>query len=553
MMVGIIDRMTGMWTAECGAYVRARGVIACVLAASLLAAGPAAAQEPASRPPGLGLPVVEDTLENGMRVLALHRPGAPTASFVLRYDVGSVDELPGQTGLVHFMEHLLFKGTTTIGTRDLREERMLFDAMDAAQDSLLMGQPGSLQEEVEARLRERIATLEGVARTFMIPNHFDEILTQSGARDMNATTGYESTTYYVRLPANRAELWFVLEADRMANPVFREFYAERDVVAEERRTRVDANPAGRLVEEFYGAAYRVHPYGDPVIGHMEDIRTHTRREVQEYHSRYYRPNNAVVAIVGDIDPAQMLEWARQYFGPIAPGVEAAATQRVEPAQEGERRIEVELEASPQLIIGWHVPEGYHEDAPALSVLTRVLAGGSTGRLYRRLVIDDPLATSVAVSLGPGFTGPRLLSVTAQPLTGVDIDTLEAAIYDELDRLLREPPTADELARVRNQMEAAEVRRLADNLGLASQLAQSVGYHGDWRETFRVTARLTSVTSEDIQGVVEEYLTRANRTVAVLKPSVDGGEEGAPDGDAGDDGGTGGRPGVADPGGEGGPP
>lgn len=500
--------------------------LATVLALALALATPLAAQEGAGeqgvpRSPGLDLPVVEDTLDNGLRVLALDRPGAPTASFVLRFAVGSIDELPGQTGLVHFLEHLLFKGTTTIGTTDLLQERILFDAMDAAQDSLLVGQPGDLAEEVEARLRERIETLEDVARTFIVPNQFDEILTQSGARDMNATTGYEATTYYVRLPANRAELWFVLEADRMMNPVFREFYTERDVVAEERRTRVETNPAGRLVEEFYGAAYRVHPYGDPVIGHMADIETHTRREVREYHRRYYRPNNAVVAVVGDIDPDRILAWARRYFGPIAPGAESGPVARDEPEQRGERRVEVQFDAEPQMVIGWRIPDGYDEDTPALAVLAQVLAGGNTGRLYRRLVRNEGLASSVSVSVGPGFTGPRLLTINAQPLAGATTEELEAAIYDELDRLVAEPPSGAELIRVRNGMEAAEVRRLTDNLGLARQLAESVAYHGDWRETFRVPMRLAAVTSDDVRRVAREYLTADRRTVAILRPSRDG--------------------------------
>lgn len=504
-----------------------------------LVAAPLTAQDAAPRSPGLELPVLQDTLENGLRVLALHRPGAPTASFVLRFDVGSIDEAPGQTGLVHLLEHLLFKGTTTIGTTDLRQEQVLYDAMDAAQDSLLMGQPGDLADEVEARLRQRIETLGEVARTFIVPNEFDRILTQSGARDMNATTSYEATTYYVRLPANRSELWFVLEADRMMNPVFREFYAEREVVAEERRTRVEANPAGRLVEEFYAEAYRVHPYGDPVIGHMADIETHTRAEVREYHRRYYRPNNAVIAVVGDIDPDRILAWARRYFGPIAPGAEPTPAAREEPEQTEERRIEVHFDAEPQIAIGWQVPEGFHEDTPALNVLTQILAGGSTGRLYRRLVIEEGLAASVAVSIGPGFAGPRLLTINAQPLPGATTAGLEAAIYDELDRLTAEPPTAAEMTRVRNGMEAGEVRRLADNLGLARQLAESVAFHGDWRETFRVPARLAAVTSGDVQRVAREYLTADRRTVAVLTPAR-GEEAGGGDGAGGAGGEAGGR-------------
>ncbi|HSR42390.1 MAG TPA: pitrilysin family protein, partial [Longimicrobiales bacterium] len=419
------------------------------------------------------------------------------------------------------LEHLLFKGTTTIGTIDVESERPLFAAMDAAQDSLLMAPPTGWDEPVAARLRDRIEGMQEAARTYVVPNEFDRILTESGARDMNATTGYEATSYYVRLPANRAELWFALEADRMVNPVFREFYTERDVVAEERRTRVDADPGGRLLEAFYAAAYRVHPYGRPVIGHMDDIQTHTRAEVAEYHGRYYRPNNAVMAVVGDIDPDRMVELARRYFGPIPPGDAPPPVTAEEPPQRGERRIRVPFEAEPEVVAGWHVPPGDHPDAPALDVMARVLAGGRTGRLYRRLVVNEGLATSVSATVGPGFRGPRLLMITAQPLAGTTTAELEAAIYEELRRLAEEPPTDLELARVRNQIEASDVRRLASNLGLAFQLTSSVAYHGDWKETFRAGARLGRVTAGDVERVARRYLTADNRTVAVLVPPEPG--------------------------------
>ena len=482
-------------------------------------AGRLAAQDPVPArptPPGLDLDVLEDTLENGLRVLALHRPGAPTASFVLRFDVGSVNESLGQTGIAHFLEHLLFKGTTTVGTTSLADELLLFPEMDAAHDSLLMVRAGRLEEGAERRMRRRIETLEDSARGFVLPNEFDRLLSENGARDLNATTGYEGTSYYVRLPANRAELWFVLEADRMANPVFREFYAERDVVAEERRQRLETSPGGRLVEEFYAAAYRVHPYGVPVIGHMSDIQTYTRAQVAEYHARYYRPNNAVVAVVGDIDPRRIIRWARRYFGPIPAGAEPPALLAMEPPQKGERRVEVLFDAEPELMIGWHVPDGEHDDGPALTVLARILAGGKTSRLYRRLVTDTPLTTSVTASIGPGYRYAQLFTIGAQPLAGHTLEEVEAAIYSELDAIRESPPSALEIQRVRNQIEASDVHRLSSNVGLAFQLAESVAYHGDWRETFRQGERLHAVTPADVQRVARQYLIPANRTVALLR-------------------------------------
>jgi predicted Zn-dependent peptidase len=496
----------------------AAGVIVLIATVATAAAlpAPAAAQLPtADHPPGLDLPVLEDTLPNGLRVLALRRPGAPTVSFVLRFDVGSAHEALGETGIAHFLEHLLFKGTTTIGTRSLRRERALFRSMDAIHDTLLAARADGADPAEETRLRRRIRALEEEARAYVVPAELDRILTEAGARRLNATTGTDGTQYYVQLPANRAELWFVLEADRLANPVFREFYAERDVVAEERRQQIESSPGGRLAEEFYAAAYRVHPYGVPVIGHMSDIQAHTREQVAAFHRRHYHPGNAVVAVVGDIDPARIHAWARRYFGPIASGDPPPPVRAVEPPQRGERRVEVVFDAAPEVMLGWHVPAGADPESPAVAVLAEVLAGGRSSRLYRRLVMDDDLAHNIRFDLGPGYRYPRMLAVMAQPLTGRSTAEIEAVIDEEVRRLALEPPTEHELQRVRNQLEAAEVHRLGSSLGLAMQLAESVAHHGDWRETFRHAQRLSAVAPADVQRAAARYLTRENRTVAVL--------------------------------------
>lgn len=481
----------------------------------------AAQAAPGSDAPGLDLAVVVDTLPNGLRIVALDRPAGPIVSFVLRYDVGSANEAPDESGIAHFLEHLLFKGTETIGTTSPRRERALFRAMDAAHDSLLGLQagdtaPADAAQVAEAeRLRREIRALEDRARELVLPAELDRILTEAGARGLNATTGPDATQYFVQLPANRAELWFVLEADRMLNPVFREFYAERDVVAEERRQQIESSAAGRLAEEFYAAAYRVHPYGQPVIGHMAAIESHTRARVIDFHRRHYVPANAVVAVVGDIDTDQVLEWAHRYLGPVPPGDPPPPAVTVEPLQRGERRIEVVFDAAPELLVGWRVPSGLAPEAPAVAALARILAGGRTSRLHRRLVVADGLASTVVFGLGPGIRHDRMLTIAAQPLSGRTTDELEAAIYDEIDRLIQEPPTEHEMQRIRNQMEAGEVYRLGSGLGLAFQLAEATALHGDWRETFRGAGRLAAVTPEAVRRAARTYLTRENRTVGVL--------------------------------------
>lgn len=497
---------------------------AAALAATAAAACPVTAQQ-VGDPSGVDLPVVEHTLANGMRFLILPRPGVPTVAFVTRFDVGSVHERPGYTGIAHMLEHMLFKGTTTIGTANFDAERELYPLIDLVADSLRAARSRETPDTAWIERMDRVlGMLVDSARGFVISNEFDEILTRNGARDSNASTTYDATTYYVQLPANRARLWFVLEADRYRNPVFREFLAERDVVAEERRSRLETTGSGKLAEAFLAEAFPVHPYGAPVIGHMADIQAYSRSQVAEYFDRFYRPNNAVVAIVGDIDPDQAIRWAQDYFGPIPPGDDPPAVDAVEPPQRQERRVEVLFNAQPEMMIGWHVPDAEHDDAPALAMLASVLAGGRTSRMERRLVQDERIAQSISAYLGPGDRFPRLFVVAAQPRAPHGVDELEAAIYQEIRRLADAPPTDVELQRVRNQIEASEVRRLRSNMGLAFQIVGSEARYGDWRETFRAGSRLHQVVPADVQRVARTYFRPENRTVATLRPPESPAEE-----------------------------
>lgn len=489
-------------------------VLASSLALALIPLLPARPVDAQTVTPGERLPVREHTLANGMRLLVLPRPGAPTVSFVVRYGVGGVHEHLGTTGIAHLLEHMLFKGTRSVGTRNPDAEDALFRTMDAAHDTLVRARALRDSASID-RLSRTIATLEDSARAWVEPNEFDRILTRAGARGLNATTSNEATTYFVELPSNRAELWFVLEGDRMANPVFREYYTERDVVMEERRMRVDASPMGLLYEAHMAAAYRVHPYGVPVVGHMSDLEILSRRDVAEYFRRFYGANNAVVGIVGDVDPEQVIRWARRYLEPVPRGEEPPPVLAREPEQRGERRVEILWDAEPSLRVGWHVPDAFHDDAPALSILASLLSGGRTSRLYRRLITEDRVATGVTSSMGPGDRFPQLFQIDATPRAPHTAGEVEAAIYEEVARLAEEGPEEAELVRVRNQIAAGNVRRLQSNLGLAFQLVESTSLFGDWRTTFTHFQRLRDVTVDDVRDVAARYLTARNRTVATL--------------------------------------
>jgi predicted Zn-dependent peptidase len=472
------------------------------------------AQEPS---PGERLPVVKHVLPNGMTFLFLRRSGAPTVSFVTHFRAGGVDEWTGISGTAHLFEHMLFKGTHSIGTTNDTAEEALFPAIDAVADSFTAEfRKGAMTDTARLeQLRDRMKQLEDSARRFAVSNELDRILTENGAQFLNASTANDLTNYFFSLPANRAKLWFILESDRIRNPVLREFYSEREVVMEERRLRVETQPGGLLREEFLQAAFRAHPYGRPVVGVASEIQAVTRQAAAEYFKRFYGPNNAVVAIVGDIDVDSVKAWATQYFADIPAGEPHRPVVTQEPPQHGERRIEVEYDANPQVLIGYHVPGARHPDAPALAALSAILTGGRTSRLYQRLAIKDRIATAISSGIGPGQLYPRLLQFLGVPIAPHTTQVIEAAVYEELERIEREPPSAAELERVRNQVEAGAIQRLQDNFGLAFQLSQSEALWYDWRQTFLDGAAVARVTAADVQRVARTYFAKSNRTVATL--------------------------------------
>lgn len=481
----------------------------------LLPTPPLAAQTP-SPTPGENLPVVRHVLGNGMTFLILPRRQAPTVSLVVHYPVGSVNEHLGNTGIAHVLEHMLFKGSREIGTTDHALEAPLLAAADAARDSLLAELARPHPDTALVRhLAGATDSLEDRAHAYAVPNEYDRILSAAGARGLNATTSLEATRYFVELPVNRLELWFVLESDRMRNPVFRGLGTELDVVREERRMRLETSPGGMLQAALLATAFQVHPYGVPVIGHASDLEHLTRRQVAGYFRDYYGARNAVVAVVGDVDPEQVARWAERYFGPVPAGRPVPPVLAREPVQAGERRVTVEFDAEPRLTIAWRAVSGLHEDAPALSMLASVLTAGRTTRLYQRLIARDRSAIFVAAHLGPGFAHPGLFIVTTVPKSPHTPLELEKSIYQEIKKIKEIPPDAADLARIKNQVRAGDFRRLSSNLELGMQLAESEAAFGDWRETFRLSRRLLDVTPEDVRRVAVKYLHPGARTVATM--------------------------------------
>lgn len=412
-------------------------------------------------------PVTEATLANGLRVLILADRRSPVVSVQTWYRVGARNERPGATGLAHFLEHMMFKGTPAVGKGE-----------------------------------------------------FTRAVTGAGGQ-YNAFTSHDVTGYYVDIAADRVDQVLELEADRMRNLLLdpQEVESERQVVMEERRTRVDDHPDGRLGEEFSAIAYVAHPYGWPVIGWMSDIRRITAVDLRAFYDTYYVPGNAIVAIVGDVDPPRVLARVREVFGRIPRGAEPPAVTAVEPAQGSDRRVTVRAEGArlPAVYLGWHVPNHRSSDAPALELLSRILSDGRASRLYRALVYEQRLALAAGADYQYFAFDPSLFWFWASALPGQTPESLERALLAEVEALQAEPVPEEELARARNQVEAAFVWGQDSVHSRASTLAR-FELAGSWRLMDRFVPDIQSVTAADIQRVARAYFPVDRRNVGILLPA-----------------------------------
>jgi len=476
---------------------------------------------------GLADRVVEQKLANGLTVLMVERHQTPVVSLNMTFRVGGVNEQVGQTGLAHLYEHMAFKGTRTVGTKDYERERPILEEWFRVGTELEQRQrefarksqdkPASPEDRAAIeRLQKRFTELQDQAGQFVAGNEMALLYQRHGGVGLNAATGKDLTRYMIHLPANRLPLWAALEADRMAHPVLREFYKERGVVMEERRLRNDDSPNGLLYETFTSAAFRAHPYGIPTIGWESDILSLTPADTEAFFKAYYGPGNATIAIVGDINPKEVMTLIEHTFGKIPASPAQPPLVTVEPPQRGERRVEVEFDAEPSLIIGYHKPALGHPDDYVFDVIDAVLSDGLTSRLYTSLVREKRIAASVnSDSNYPGVRSPNLFILNATPLAPHTTAEVEAAIYAEIERLKTEPVSAKELEKVLNNLDADLVRALRSNGGLASQLALFQTVAGDWRYALKSRDKIASVTAADIQRVATEYFTKSNRTVATL--------------------------------------
>lgn len=466
---------------------------------------------------GLEEKVVEHTFNNGMKLLMVERHTSPTVSAWIRFRVGSVDERSDERGIAHLLEHMLFKGTTTLGTRDYLAEKPILDKIEQTAQALI-DEKNKYDKADKFKLTElskQLTALEAEASKYVIKDEFFELYSKNGGVGYNAFTSRDGTTYLISLPSNKLELWAAIESDRLQNAVLREFYTERSVVMEERRRSYDADPESKLWETFVASSFLAHPYGQPTIGWMSDIENLTRTKAELFFHNYYAPNNALVAIVGDIDTKATIALVERYFGSIKPGKPVPPVTAEEPKQSGERRIELVAEAEPVLIVGYHKPAIMAEDDYVFDVISMILGSGRTSRFYKKLVIQNQIATDVGVFDAPGSRFPNLFVVNANPRAPHSIREVEDAIQAELDLLKTEPVAERDLQRILNKIEYEEARRMGTNGGLARNLTEYEAITGSWRYMTEYRDKIMKVTPADIQRVSRQYFTGENRIVGFI--------------------------------------
>ncbi len=460
-------------------------------------------------------------LPNGLTLVLSERRDAPVFSYCTIVDAGDANDPGQESGLAHMFEHLAFKGTEDIGTKNYPAEKEALAKLEtayAAYDAEKLKRVGQDKAKLQ-QLRTAYEAAERDANQYVIPNEFTEIAEANGANGLNAQTSLDDTRYFWSMPQNRLELWAYLESDRIAHPVTRQFYRERSVVEEERRMRVDSSPVGRLVEQFLATAYVASPYHRPNVGFQSELDNITATEAQRFHERYYAPSNIVVAVVGDFSNQGILPMLERYFGSIPDGgPKPEGVLTVEPPQTGERFVSLQAASQPMYLEGYHRPDYLDPDDAVYDAIQDIFSNGRTSRMYRSLVRDQRVAVEAQGFTGfPGDKYPGLFGFFAVPAPGKTNADLRTAIHKEIDKLRTNDVTDAELAMFKTRTRADLLRSLDENQGLAEQLATDQLRYGRWQELFLQLDRVDKVTKADIRRVANQVFTSTNRTYAQIDP------------------------------------
>jgi predicted Zn-dependent peptidase len=454
-----------------------------------------------------------------LTVLVCERPEAPVFSFFTIVDSGSAQDPLGETGLAHMFEHMAFKGTDKIGTKNYAAEKSALEKVEQAYAAYT-----AERQKPFGRDQQKLAALEQAwkdaiaqANQYVVKNEFGEIVERAGGVGLNAYTSYDETGYLYSMPANRVELWAYLESERFLHPVMREFYKERDVVIEERRMRTESRPIGRLVEQFLTTAFVTYPYQRPTVGWFSDLTSFSATDALRFFHEYYVPANMVVGVVGDVKAAEVVPLIDKYFGRLPARPNPPPVHTVEPPQKSERQVVLNETAQPFYVEGYKRPNYRHPDDPIYDAITDLLSNGRTSRLYRALVRDKKIAAEAAGFSGfPGTKYPHLFAFYAVPVPGRTPQEMRDAIHAEIERLKAQDITDEELKMIKTRAKASLLRSLDSNRGLANNLASYQLRYGDWRELFRSVERIDKVTKADIRRVANQTFTAMNRTVGIIE-------------------------------------
>jgi len=512
------------------------------------AAVPAAAQNIDAR---------EFRLDNGMQVLMVERHEAPTIMASIFARVGSANETTGITGISHLFEHMMFKGTETIGTKDIKRDREIMAQLDSLRE-LMRAEEVIMRENIRRgkatdmldpdtktpRYREIEAVFDSLIleqRELIIKDQLDELYSKNGGSFLNAFTTDDFTGYFVRLPKNKIELYMWLESDRFDNPVFREFYSERDVVREERRLSTESTPTGLIEEDFRAMFWKSSSYHWDVIGWSSDLGSISREQADWYFDTYYAPNNLTMILVGDLNPDELIKMVKKYFERIPRGtIDPPEVTTLEEKQYGEKRLITEAETTPQTEIWYHTCAWKHPDSYPLEVLAGIM-GGKTGRLYKKLVEEKGIAKSSGGGGGRMFGGNNLavdatqdskkyagaFQISAEGISGVKAEQLEDAIYEVIADLQANPVPEEELQKVKNQLKVQNIRfmDIMSGIGILFYLGSNAAL-GDWTEANNNPLKCDAVTAEDIQRVANTYFAKDQRNVLIINPKEGAGDENA---------------------------
>ncbi|MCB0319489.1 MAG: insulinase family protein [Bdellovibrionales bacterium] len=452
--------------------------------------------------------VREHVLSNGLKVLFYRRAEAPIFSGIAAVRVGGVNEAVGKTGASHLFEHMAFKGSPVIGTKDYSKEVTLLRELEKLESKR---QRGALSERDNAEIARVRSELDAIWDV----QEFTRLYRRWGAEGMNATTAKELTNYFASFPKTAFEFWCWAQSERLTRPVMRQFYKERDVVLEERRTRYENEPSGKLYEELLSHAFTVHPYRNPVIGYEEDVSQLTPDDVRDLHDKYYVASNIVIAVVGDLDFDKALPIIERYFSRIPSGRRPTPPRDVEPEQNEERVFSVDFDASPVFFMGYKKPIFPDKAEPALSVFLEYILGSRVAPLYRELVIEKKMTSSLGFFEAPGDSYPNLAVFYGEPIAPYTNDQVIAAFDEGIERLLETPISNRELKIVKRTVLKAALMGMQSNMGLADELAENEQKFGTWQASLQWYEQLLSLTTEDVMNAARKYLQRSGRTVGLL--------------------------------------